>query len=112
MRTVKRTRAAIAAAALAAVALAAPASAGLLSSGGSLAPVQPWLSSQLGTLRSATPMTVLVHGTDTATAKRAVAAAGMRSVTTFDKIGVVVATGLPAQIQAVRGQSGVTYVEG
>ena len=112
MRTVTRTRAAIAAAALATVALAAPASAGLLPSGDSLAPVQPWLSSQLSTLRSASPTTVLVHGTDTAAARRAVAAAGMRPVTTFDKIGVVVATGLPAQVQAVRAQSGVTYVEG
>ena len=112
MRTVTRTRAAIAAAALATVALAAPASAGLLPAGDSLAPVQPWLSSQLGTLQSATPTTVLVHGTDTAAAERAVAAAGMKSVTTFDKIGVVVATGLPAQVQAVRGESGVTYVEG
>ena len=36
----------------------------------------------------------------------------MRSVTTFDKIGVVVATGLPAQVQAVRSEPGVTYVEG
>ena len=112
MRTVIRTRAAIAAAALATVALSAPASAGMLSSGEPLAPVQPWLSAQLGTLKSATPTTVLVHGTDTATAQRAVAAAGMRSVTTFDKIGVVVATGLPAQVQAVRGEPGVTYVEG
>src|SRR6478672_4650748 len=112
MRTVTRTRAALAAAALATVALAAPASAGLLPAGSSLAPVQPWLSSQLGTLQAATPTTVLVHGTDTAAAKRAVAAAGLRPVTTFDKIGVVVATGLPAQIQAVRGESGVTYVEG
>ncbi|MGA8978192.1 MAG: S8 family serine peptidase [Pedococcus sp.] len=112
MRTVIRTRAAIAAAALATVALSAPASAGMLSSGESLAPVQPWLAAQLGTLKSATPTTVLVHGTDTATAQRAVAATGMRSVTTFDKIGVVVATGLPAQVQAVRSEPGVTYVEG
>ncbi len=112
MRTVTRTRAAIAAAALATVALAAPATAGLLPSGDSLAPVQPWLSARLGALQPATPTTVLVHGTDTAAAKRAVAAAGTRSVTTFDKIGVVVATGLPAQVQAVRAEPGVTYVEG
>ena len=57
MRTVKRTRAAIAAAALATVALAAPASAGLLPSGGALAPVQPWLSQQLVGLDAATPST-------------------------------------------------------
>ena len=112
MRTVKRTRAAIAAAALATVALAAPASAGLLPSGGALAPVQPWLSQQLVGLDAATPTTVLVHGTDLAAAEDAVSAAGLRQVTTFDRIGVVVASGLPAQIQAVRASSGVTYVEG
>ena len=112
MRTVKRTRAALAAAALAAVALAAPASAGLLPASQPLAPVQPWLSSQLSVLQAATPTTVLVHGTDTAAAQRAVSAAGLRQVTTFDKIGVVVATGLPAQVQTVRAQPGVTYVEG
>ena len=112
MRTVKRTRAALAAAALAAVALAAPASAGLLPASQPLAPVQPWLSSQLSVLQAATPTTVLVHGTDTAAAQRAVSAAGLRQVTTFDKIGVVVATGLPAQVRAVRAQPGVTYVEG
>ena len=112
MRTVKRTRAALAAAALATVALAAPASAGLLPSDQALAPVQPWLSSQLGVLKAATPTTVLVHGTDTAAATKAVQAVGLRRVTSFDKVGVVVATGLPAQVQAVRSQPGVTYVEG
>src|SRR5690349_2338567 len=119
MHTGKRTRAVVATAAtavLTAVALAAPASAGLLQSGtpaqGSLAPVQPWLAGQLGVLKAATPTTVLVHGTDTAAATRAVQAAGLRRVTSFDKVGVVVATGLPAQVQAVRSQPGVTYVEG
>jgi serine protease AprX len=115
MDTLKRYRAVVGAAAtvaLAAVALAAPASAGLLPSGRSLAQVQPWLSTQLGVLDALTPTTVLVHGTDTAAATRAVQAAGLRKVTTFDKVGVVVATGLPAQVQAVRSQPGVTYVEG
>lgn len=115
MHTAKRTRAVVATAAtaaLAAMALATPASAGLLSSGKALAPVQPWLASQLGVLKAATPTTVLVHGTDTAAATQAVQAVGLRKVTTFDKIGVVVATGLPAQVQAVRSQPGVTYVEG
>ena len=120
MHTPNRTRAVVATAAtaaLAALALATPASAGLLSSGlprqgASLAPVQPWLASQLGVLKAATPTTVLVHGTDTAAATQAVQAVGLRTVTTFDKVGVVVATGLPAQVQAVRSQPGVTYVEG
>jgi serine protease AprX len=115
MPTVTRTRAVVATAAtaaLAAVALAAPASAGLLPASGDLAPVQPWLTQQLSAIDAATPTTVLVHGTDLAAAKQAVDAAGLRQVTTFDKVGVVVATGLPAQIQLVRAQSGVTYVEG
>jgi serine protease AprX len=112
MHPVKRTRAAVTAAALAVVALAAPASASLLGSGPMLAPVQPWLSQQLGVLGSATPTTVLVHGTDTGAATRAVQAAGLRQVTTFSRIGVAVATGLPAQVEAVRAQPGVTYVEG
>jgi serine protease AprX len=116
MRTVKRNRVAMiagaATAALATVALATPASAGLLPTGKTLAPVQPWLSQQLSVLKVATPTTVLVHGTDTAAATKAVSAAGLTKVTTFDKIGVVVATGLPAQVQAVRAQPGVTYVEG
>ena len=99
-------------AALAAMALATPASAGLLLSGKALAPVQPWLGSHLGVLKAATPTTVLVHATDTATAAKAVQAVGLRKVTTFDKVGVVVATGLPAQVQLVRSQPGVTYVEG
>ena len=116
MRSVNRTRAAVLAAAAAcavgSVGLAGPASAGLLPSAKTLAPVQPWLSSQLGLLDAATPTTVLVHGTDLAAARDAVRTAGLRQVTSFDKIGVVVATGLPAQVQAVRAQPGVTYVEG
>ncbi|NNM46230.1 S8 family serine peptidase [Knoellia koreensis] len=116
MLPLKRTRVAVVAAAataaIASVGLSSPASAGLLPSGQSLAPLQPWLKSQLGVLSSATPTTVLVHGTDTAAATRAVQATGLRKVTSFDKIGVVVATGMPAQVQAVRSQPGVTYVEG
>ena len=116
MRSGKRTRAALVAAAaacaLVGVGLAGPASAGLLPTTKPLAPVQQWLGSQLGVLDALTPTTVLVHGTDTAAASKAVKAVGLRQVTTFRKVGVVVATGLPAQVQAVRSQPGVTYVEG
>jgi serine protease AprX len=112
----KRARVAVvaaaAAAAIASVGLSSPASAGLLPSGQALAPIQPWLQSQLEVLSSLTPTTVLVHGTDTAAATAAAQAAGLRKVTEFRKIGVVVATGLPAQVVAVRSQPGVTYVEG
>jgi serine protease AprX len=117
MRILKRP-AAVAAAGLTLVALAAPASGSVLPGGdvltgsGALAPVQPWLAQQLGVLDAATPTTVLVHGTDVSAAKQAARAAGLTLNTTFDRIGVAVATGLPAQVQLVRSQAGVTYVEG
>ena len=78
----------------------------------SLAPVQAFLSNQLSTLAAATPTTVLVHGTDIAAARSAVQATGMRSITEFEKIGVVVASGTAGQVEAARSRSGVTYLEG
>src|SRR4051794_31711445 len=77
-----------------------------------LAPVQDFLAGQLGTLSAATPTTVLVHGTDIAAARAAVAATGMRPVTEFERIGVAVASGTAGQVQAARTQPGVTYLEG
>ena len=76
------------------------------------APVQDFLAGQLGTLAAATPTTVLVHGTDIAAARAAVAATGMRPVTEFERIGVAVASGTAGQIEAARTQPGVTYLEG
>jgi serine protease AprX len=111
MRTLKRP-AAVAAAGLTLLALAAPASGSVLPGGSALAPVQPWLSQQLEVLDAAKPTTVLVHGTDLEAARSAVRAAGLTENTSFDRIGVVVATGLPAQVELVRSQPGVTYVEG
>ncbi|MCU1668365.1 MAG: exported protein of unknown function, putative Peptidase domain [Blastococcus sp.] len=95
----------------AAAVLAAPAQAAPSSPGG-LAPVQPFLSGQLAGLRGATPTTVLVHGTGVAAARSAVTATGMRLVTTFDRIGVAVASGTASQVRAARSQPGVTYLEG
>jgi subtilisin family serine protease len=77
-----------------------------------LAPVQDFLAGQLGTLTAADPTTVLVHGTDIAAARAAVDATGMRPVTEFERIGVVVASGTAAQVGAARSQPGVTYLEG
>jgi serine protease AprX len=76
------------------------------------APVQDFLAGQLGSLAAAVPTTVLVHGTDIATARAAVAATGMRPVTEFERIGVAVASGTAAQVEAARGEPGVTYLEG
>ena len=53
-----------------------------------------------------------MHGSSLAAAKGAVATTGMSTVTTFDKIGVVVARGTRAQITAARAVPGVTYLEG
>ena len=76
----------------------------------SAAPVSPALAAQLaGTART---LPVFVHGTSVAAARRAVADAGLTLVTTWDRIGVAVARGTPARIDAVRTRTGVTYVEG
>src|SRR5690349_8087962 len=70
------------------------------------APVQTFLADQLSTLAAASPTTVLVHGTDAAAARAAVAATGMRTVTEFARIGVVVAKGTAAQVEAARTRPG------
>jgi subtilisin family serine protease len=75
-----------------------------------LAPVQDFLADQLAALSGTT--TVLVHGTDAAAARAAVAATGMQQVTEFERIGVVVATGTADQIEAARSRPGITYLEG
>src|SRR3954465_8969537 len=75
-------------------------------------PVQGFLAPRLPALAGATPATVLVHGTDIAAARAAVAATGMRPVTEFERIGVAVASGTAGQIQAARTRPGVTYLEG
>jgi len=72
-------------------------------------PVSAFLAQQLPSLTG--PTTVLVHGDTLADAKRAIKATSMRQSISFDKIGVVGAVGTKAQIEAVRRQPGVTYVE-
>lgn len=74
----------------------------------SLAPVSESLS---GLLPVTSKSTVLVHGSSLTAANRAVSSVGMRKVTSFDKIGVVVAEGTSDQIRRVRSVTGVTYVE-
>jgi len=108
-RTRPRTRL-LAAAAGAALSLTALVPAGASASAG--ADVQPFLTKQLSGLAAATPVHVMVHGTDIAAANAAVQATGMTPVTTYDKVGVAVAKGTRAQIEAARTQPGVTYFEG
>jgi serine protease AprX len=100
----------MAAAALAvAVGLTVP---GTAASGAAAAPVQPYLKNVLAKATSTTSLTVMVHGTDIAAARSAVAASGLHLVTTFDKIGVAVARGTAAQVRSAGQQRGVTYLEG
>ena len=106
-RSSRRLLGAVSGAVVVAALAAAPASA---APSGALAPVQDFLAAQLGSLTGST--TVLVHGVDAAAARAAVAATGMRTVTEFERIGVVVATGTPRQIESARTQPGVTYLEG
>ena len=72
-------------------------------------PVSAFLAKQLPSLTGTT--TVLVHGDTLADAKRAIKATAMKQSISFDKIGVVGAVGTKAQIEAVRRQPGVSYVE-
>jgi serine protease AprX len=74
--------------------------------------VSSYLTERLTRLTGSQRENVMVHGATLQQANAAVAAAGMRRVTSFDLIGVVVARGTRAQIEAVRSQPGVTYVEG
>lgn len=82
----------------------------------STAPVQPFLSKQLDRLAGLPLLqqkaTVLVHGRDLTAARNAVKASGLRQLTSYDRIGVVVAQGTRSQILAARTQPGVTYLEG
>ncbi len=94
------------AAVVAAASLSAPSSA---SAAPEPADVSPYLSQQLNGLTGST--LVLVHGESLRAANAAVAATGMDKSITLRKIGVVGAVGSRAQIQAVRSQPGVTYVE-
>lgn len=82
------------------------------SAGGDAAAIQPFLAKQLTSIGSTVPATVLVHGENLKAAADAVRAAGLTKVTSFDKIGVVVAVGTKRQIAKVGAQRGVTYLEG
>jgi subtilisin family serine protease len=73
--------------------------------------LQPWLADQLATAGSA-PLRVMVSGTSTDAALRAVRAAGLRVQQTWDAVAVVVAVGTADAVRAVVPMDGVTAVEG
>ncbi|MGH3735329.1 MAG: S8 family peptidase [Micromonosporaceae bacterium] len=77
-----------------------------------LAKVSDVLANTLSTASATAKVPVLVHGTDVAAAKAAASSAGLTTITTWPKIGVVVAKGTPDQIRGARAARGVTYLEG
>src|SRR5262245_59029744 len=97
---------------LAAAFLLLPAVPAAAAPAGPLAPISSSLAATLNTVADALPMTTMVHGKDLAAARDAVKQAGLTEVTSFRRIGVVVAKGNAGQVRAVRAQTGVTYVEG
>lgn len=96
------------------------AAAGLSVQGAASATVEPtgranlssYLVERLGVIGAGDREVVMVHGDTLQAAEDAVAASGMQRSFAFDRIGVVGAVATEAQIQAVRGEPGVTYVEG
>ncbi len=109
MRPRKFTSLAAGAAAVLALGLAAPTPA---SAAADEAPVSPYLSRQLTSPTGLTgSTTVLVHGATLADADRAVSRTGMAKRTSFAKIAVVAAKGTARQVEALRTQPGVEYVE-
>jgi subtilisin family serine protease len=111
-RSLRRAVAGGGLAVLTAAVLAAPAQAAPGVGVDALAPVQDFLADQLEGLAGSARTTVLVHGSDVDAARAAVRATGMRTVTEFERIGVVVASGTADQIAAARTEPGVTYLEG
>jgi serine protease AprX len=111
-RSSRRFLGAVSGAAVVAALAGSPASAAPSAPAGPLAPVQDFLAGQLAGLGAAVPATVMVHGTDIAAARAAVAAAGLQPVTEYERIGVVVASGTADRIEQARRQPGVTYLEG
>jgi subtilisin family serine protease len=97
----------------AALALVAPAAALDLraSVSGATAELDPALVDQLAAATAGAEVTVFVHATDVEAAKAAVLGADLAPITTWDRIGVAVGAGTPAQVTAVAAQPGVTYVE-
>ncbi|UUZ60930.1 hypothetical protein [Nocardioides sp. B-3] len=62
--------------------------------------VSAFPAKQLTTLSGSVPTPVMVHGATLTRAQSAVTATGMKRVTSFRKIGVVVATGTASQIRS------------
>lgn len=103
---------AITAGAASAAAATAPSGARSAATTDGRADVQPFLRQRLDGIAAGVPSVVMVHGRSLDAAEQAVRATGMQRVTSFDRIGVVVAVASEQQVEAARSQPGVTYLEG
>ena len=79
---------------------------------GSAARFDPWLEQHLTAVAADAPLRVMVRGTSTDTAAAAVQAAGLAVQQRWELVDVVVGLGTPAQVDALRADPGVVYVEG
>ncbi len=78
----------------------------------SLAKISDTLAATLSKAAATDKVTVMVHGTDIAAARDAASSAGLKTVTSWSRIGVVVARGTADQVRDARSLRGVTYLEG
>ena len=76
------------------------------------APVQDWLQQRLAAAAPTEVLRVYVHADSAADARGAAERSGLRLVEVFDKVGVAVAQGTPAQVKRAAKQRAVTYLEG
>ena len=112
----RRVRRALAAAVGALTLSAAPFAAAAIRSsdapaGSAPAVVDAALAAELAGGGATQDLLVFVHGTSLQAADDAVARAGLTRVSSWDRIGVVVAGGTSAQVRAVTREPGVTFVE-
>jgi subtilisin family serine protease len=73
---------------------------------------QPWLEQHLTEVPADTLLRVMVRGTSVEAAGAATLAAGLAVQQRWALVDIVVGLGTPAQVQALRDQPGVVYVEG
>lgn len=75
------------------------------------AQVDPELARQMVAAGPSGELLVFVHAGDASTARHAIESSGMRFVESFDKIGVSIGAGTPAEIGRASKANGVSYLE-
>ena len=107
----KRARAAVIAAFVGAGALV-PAAVAVTSAGAAPARLEPFLAQQLLSTAPTSRVVVLVSAGTAANADAAVAAVGLKPILRMEKIGVDAVRATPSQVEQLRHQDGVRYLQG